>query len=46
MALGAGYLETGSHNRSVIHWDMIGDLTKDGQITADGEVVYRNGQFV
>lgn len=46
MALGAGYLETGSRNKSVIHWDMIGDLTKDGQITADGEVVYRNGQFV
>lgn len=46
MALGAGYLETGSQNKSVIHWDMICDLTKDGQITADGEVVYRNGMFV
>ena len=46
MALGAGYPETGSRNKSIIHWDMICDLTKDGQITADGETVYRNGKFV
>jgi aminopeptidase len=46
MALGSGYPETGSRNRSVIHWDMICDLQQDAQISADGEVVYQNGQFV
>jgi aminopeptidase len=46
MALGAGYPETGSKNRSAIHWDMICDLRKDSEILADGQPFYRNGQFV
>jgi aminopeptidase len=46
MALGAGYPETGSRNKSIIHWDMICDLRQDSEIRVDGEVVYRNGQFV
>jgi aminopeptidase len=45
-ALGAGYPETGSRNQSIIHWDMICDLRQDSEILVDGEVVYRNGQFV
>jgi aminopeptidase len=46
MALGAGYPETGSQNKSMIHWDMICDLRKESEIKVDGEVVYRNGAFV
>ena len=46
MALGAGYPETGSKNKSAIHWDMICDLRKDSEITVDGELFYKNGQFV
>jgi len=46
MALGAGYPETGSLNKSDIHWDMICDLREDSQIKVDGEVVYENGEFV
>jgi aminopeptidase len=46
MALGAGYPETGSRNKSIIHWDMICDLRADSEILVDGEVVYRNGGFV
>jgi len=46
LALGAGYPETGSLNRSMIHWDMICDLRTDSEILVDGEVVYRNGQFI
>ena len=46
MALGAGYPETGSLNKSVIHWDMICDLRRDSDILVDGELVYQNGQFV
>ncbi len=45
MALGAGYPETGSKNKSVIHWDMICGLQKDSEILLDGEVVYKNGKF-
>jgi len=46
MALGAGYPETGSHNKSSIHWDMICDLRNDSEILVDGELFYKNGQFV
>ncbi len=46
MALGAGYPETGSKNKSAIHWDMICDMRTDSEITVDGELFYKNGQFV
>jgi aminopeptidase len=46
MALGAGYPETGSQNKSRIHWDMICDMRTDAQILVDGEVIYKDGQFV
>lgn len=46
MALGAGYPETGSHNKSSIHWDMICDLRTDSEILVDGELFYKNGEFV
>jgi aminopeptidase len=46
MALGAGYPETGSKNKSSIHWDMICDMRKDAEILVDGELFYKNGQFV
>jgi len=46
MALGSGYPETGSKNRSAIHWDMICDMRTDSEITVDGELFYKNGQFV
>jgi aminopeptidase len=46
IALGSGYPETGSINRSIIHWDMICDLREDSVIMVDGELIYRNGDFV
>jgi aminopeptidase len=46
MALGAGYPETGSLSRSVIHWDMICALKQDAQILVDGETIYRDGRFL
>lgn len=46
MAVGAGYPDTGSVNRSAIHWDMICDLRDGGEITVDGETFMQDGQFV
>jgi len=46
MALGAGYPETGSKNKSSIHWDMICDMRQDSEITADGQPFYKDGKFV
>jgi aminopeptidase len=45
MALGAGYPETGSVNKSAIHWDMITDMREESEIVLDGEVIYQNGHF-
>jgi len=44
LAIGAGYPETGSTNRSGIHWDMIKDM-KEGRVYADGKLVYEGGRF-
>ena len=45
MALGSGYPDSGSRNRSAIHWDLICDLRQGGEVTVDGEVFVRDGQF-
>ncbi|MBN2465507.1 aminopeptidase, partial [candidate division WOR-3 bacterium] len=44
LAIGAAYPETGSANRSAIHWDMIKDM-KEGRVYADGKLVYEGGRF-
>ncbi len=43
LALGRGYKETKSKNESAIHWDLIKDLRKDGEIYFDNELVMKNG---
>ncbi|MBU7047270.1 MAG: aminopeptidase [Theionarchaea archaeon] len=45
MALGRGIQESGSENRSAIHWDMLKDM-KNGKIYADEELFYENGAFL
>jgi aminopeptidase len=46
LALGAGYPETGSTNRSALHWDMICDMRKDAAAYADGKLFYQDGKFL
>jgi aminopeptidase len=46
MAVGLGYPETGSTNKSAIHWDMIADLRQGGIVTVDGEPFLKDGVFV
>jgi len=45
LALGAGYPDTGSQNRSAIHWDMLCDMRRASEIRVDGDLVYQNGEF-
>jgi aminopeptidase len=45
LALGNGYPETGSLNRSLIHWDLICDMRQDGEIRVDSDLLFRNGEF-
>ncbi len=46
LAVGASIPEAGGKNKSSIHWDMVCDLKRNSEITADGKVIYRNGKFV
>ena len=45
MAVGMGYPETGSMNKSAVHWDMICDMRTDSEIHVDGELFYKDGAF-
>ena len=43
LALGNGLPEIGGTNQSEIHWDIVKDLRRGGQILLDGEVVQQDG---
>ncbi|HVO86061.1 MAG TPA: aminopeptidase [Candidatus Eisenbacteria bacterium] len=46
MALGNSYPESGGKNESAIHWDILKDMKKDGEIYADNKIFYKNGKFL
>lgn len=46
LALGRAYKECGGYNHSALHWDIVKDLRKEGQILLDGKVVLENGKFL
>lgn len=46
LALGSGFKKLGSKNESGLHWDMICDLRSEGEVYADGELVWKSGQFL
>jgi aminopeptidase len=46
IALGRAYSECGGLNKSDLHWDLIKDLRKEGQIYLNGQLVFQNGAFI
>ena len=46
VALGSGFKHLGSENESGLHWDLICDLRAEGEVYADGELVWRMGRFL
>jgi aminopeptidase len=46
LALGKGYPETGSRNDSALHWDMIKDLRRGGELYLDGKLIQKDGKFL
>jgi aminopeptidase len=46
LALGKGYKTTLSRNNSALHWDMIKDLRRDGQLWFDNKLVQKNGKWL
>jgi aminopeptidase len=46
LALGMGFENLGGLNRSSLHLDLICDLREEGEVYADGELVWRDGKFL
>jgi aminopeptidase len=46
VALGGGFDEAGTQNKSDLHWDLICDLRADGEVYADGELIWKAGSFL
>ena len=46
LALGMAYTECKGKNKSALHWDIVCDLRKNGQIIKDGKVIQRNGKWI
>jgi aminopeptidase len=45
-ALGSSFKQVGGLNESGLHWDLICDLRADGEVYADGELVWKAGRFL
>jgi aminopeptidase len=45
-ALGAAFADVGGQNESSLHWDLVCDLRAEGEVYADGELVWRAGRFL
>jgi aminopeptidase len=46
VALGGGFDEARTRNKSDLHWDLICDLRREGEVYADGELVWKAGGFL
>lgn len=46
LALGSAFPQAGGSNTSGLHWDMICDLREEGEVYADGELVWKAGRFL
>ena len=46
LALGKGYPESGSKSESAIHWDMVCDLRKGGEVHVDGTLFLKDGKIL
>jgi aminopeptidase len=46
VALGSSFRDLGGLNESVLHWDLVCDMREDGEVYADGELLWRAGRFL
>jgi len=46
IALGRAYPKVGGQNQSAIHWDIIKDMRKEGEIYIDGERIFEKGEIL
>jgi aminopeptidase len=45
-AFGSSFKRLGGRNDSGLHWDLICDLCEEGEVYADGELVWNAGRFL
>jgi len=46
IAIGRAYPGVGGVNRSAIHWDIVKDMRREGQIYLDGGLIFENGRML
>ena len=46
IALGGGFDEAKTENKSDMHWDLICDLREEGEVYADGDLIWKAGSFL
>jgi aminopeptidase len=46
IALGGGFDEAKTQNKSDMHWDLICDLREEGEVYADGDLIWKAGSFI
>jgi aminopeptidase len=46
VALGSSFSELGGQNDSKLHWDLICDLRREGEVYGDGELIWKAGRFL
>jgi len=46
LALGRAYPENNGINQSALHWDIVKDLRKEGEIYLDGKLAFKKGTFL
>jgi aminopeptidase len=46
LALGTGFPFIGGRNASALHWDLVKDMRKGGELRCDGELVQRDGRWL
>ncbi len=46
LALGMAYKECKGDNKSALHWDIVKDLRRNGEIIVDGKIVQKKGKFI
>ena len=46
LALGAGFPVVGGRNESALHWDLVKDMRRGGELWCDGELVQKDGRWL
>lgn len=46
LAIGMAFKECDGTNESAVHWDILKDFRKSGEILADGKTVLKNGKWI